>query len=150
MRRDDLVQQFIGALASIKAGFAYGLIVFAVGFGLGTIRVLLLVPQLGATIAVLLEAPIILATSWLVSRRCAERESVRVDLGARMLMGAIAFVTLLFAEIGVSVVVFGRSLAEHLAGYQSVPGVIGLAAQICFASFPFLQAEIHRRSGQHA
>jgi hypothetical protein len=46
---------------------------------------------------------------------------------------AEAFVVLL------SVLVFGRSTAEHLASYVSVPGAIGLAAQIVFATFRVVQ-----------
>jgi hypothetical protein len=137
-----------GAVASIKAGFAYALIVFVAGFVLGTLRVLLVVPRLGATTGVLLEAPLILTASWLVSRWCTEHFRVRADVGARVLVGTIAFVTLMCAEIALSVVLFHKSVSEHLAGYQSVPGAIGLAAQVCFASFPLIQARIQRRSGQ--
>jgi hypothetical protein len=137
------------ALAGIRAGFAYALIVFVIGFGLGTIRVLLVVPKVGAATAVLLEAPVILLASWAVSRWCMERYRARVDVGARMLVAAVAFGTLMFAEVGLSVIVFDQSLAEHLAGYRSVAGGIGLAAQVCFASFPVLQAAIQLRSRQH-
>lgn len=128
------------ALADIRAGFAYALIVFVIGFGLGTIRVLLLVPQLGDTVAVVLETPVILFASWVVSRWCMDRCRVRVDMGARMLVAVVALVTLMSAEGGVSLLVFGKSVAEHLADYRSVAGAIGLAAQVCFASFPVLQA----------
>ncbi|WP_260436069.1 hypothetical protein [Burkholderia sp. Bp9143] len=40
---------------------------FAIGFALGTIRVLLLVSRLAETAAVLLEVPLLLAASWKVS-----------------------------------------------------------------------------------
>lgn len=43
-----------------EAGALYAIIVFLIGFILGTIRVLLLIPRLGETIAVILEAPSIL------------------------------------------------------------------------------------------
>jgi hypothetical protein len=138
------------ALASLRAGFLYAVIVFVVGFGLGTIRVLLLVPRLGATIAVLLEAPLILLASWVVSRWCMDRYRVRVDVGARVLVAVVAFGTLMFAELGVSLIVFGNTIAQHLAGYRSVAGVIGLAAQICFASFPLVQAAFPPGSSQHS
>lgn len=53
-------------LSLSKAAVAYALAVFAIGFVLGTIRLLLLVPRLGATIAVSVEMPLILALSWYV------------------------------------------------------------------------------------
>ena len=138
------------ALVAIRAGFVYALIVFVAGFGLGTIRVLLLVPQLGATIAVLLESPVILFASWVVSRWCMDHYRVQVDVGVRMLVAVVAFGTLMFAEVEVAVVVFGKSVAEHLAGYRSVAGAVGLAAQVCFANFPILQAVIQPRAGRHS
>jgi hypothetical protein len=53
-----------------KAGALYALIVFLIGFILGTIRVLLIVPRLGETAAVMLETPVMLAASWFVCRWC--------------------------------------------------------------------------------
>ena len=47
-----------------KAGALYAIIVFVIGFILGTIRVLLVAPRLGETTAVIIEAPIMLAASW--------------------------------------------------------------------------------------
>lgn len=46
-----------------KAGALYAIIVFLIGFILGTIRVLLLVPHMGETTAVISELPIMLAAS---------------------------------------------------------------------------------------
>ena len=51
-----------------KAGALYAIVVFSIGFILGTIRVLLLLPRLGETTAVIVEAPIMLAASWFVCR----------------------------------------------------------------------------------
>jgi hypothetical protein len=118
--------------------------VFAIGFALGAIRVLLLVPRLGDTVAVLLEAPFILAVSWQMSRWSAKRRGLMTDTYGALLMGAISFTVLMSAESVTAVICFNRTLAEYLAGFWSVPGAIGLAAQLCFASFPFLQASSNR------
>jgi hypothetical protein len=48
---------------SAKAGVAYAVAVFAIGFLLGTARILLLAPHVGSTIAVSVEVPLILAAS---------------------------------------------------------------------------------------
>ena len=61
----------------------------------------------------------------------------RVDV--RSLMGLVAFAVLMAAEFSLAGLVFGRSLDEQLACYASVPGAIGLAAQIVFAAFPVVQ-----------
>ena len=44
----------------VAAGCVYALLTFFVGFVLGTLRVLLVAPRLGAIVAVSLEAPVIL------------------------------------------------------------------------------------------
>lgn len=111
-----------------------------VSFGLGSLRVTLIVSRLGEMDAVLLETPIMLAVSWMASHWSAARFQVPTHAAARFLMGSIAFGVLMLAELGVSVVVFGRSAAQHFASYRSVAGVIGLAAQIALAGFPFVQA----------
>jgi len=64
-------------------GAVYAIIVFLIGFILGTIRVLLLAPRLGETIAVIVEASVILATSWFVCRWCVDRLEVRRTVSAR-------------------------------------------------------------------
>jgi hypothetical protein len=123
----------------ISAGLAYALIVFLSGFAFGAVRVLLVVPRLGETGAVLLEAPFMLFISWKVSLWCIARFTVDRHPATRALMGGIAFAVLMIAEFGVGAVVFGRSVQEQIIGYGSVPGIIGLAAQVCFATLPTLQ-----------
>ena len=54
--------------SALKAGIFYFATVFAVGFALGTIRVLTIVPRVGEMVAIVIEVPFILAISWLASR----------------------------------------------------------------------------------
>ena len=126
-------------VAAVRAGAVYFVIVFVLGFVLGTVRVVWVVPQLGEASAVSLEAPIILAFSWAVSRWCVSYFQVQENLAARLLMGLVAFVLLMSAELGVSVIAFGRSVADHFAGYRSFPGAIGGSAQLIFAFLPVIQ-----------
>jgi hypothetical protein len=121
-----------------EAGALYAIIVFLIGFVCGTIRVLLLVPRLGETTAVTVEAPIMLAASWFVCRWCVDRLSARRTVPAQSLMGLVAFLVLMSAEVGLGAL-FGRSLLDQLAAYKSPPGAIGLAAQAIFAIFPAIQ-----------
>jgi hypothetical protein len=119
-------------------GALYAIVVFLIGFILGTIRFLLVAPHLGETTAVILEAPMILAASWFVCRWCVDRLDVRRAVPARSLMGLAAFLVLMSAEVGLGAV-FGRSLVDQLATYRSAPGAIGLGAQVIFAMFPVVQ-----------
>jgi hypothetical protein len=121
-----------------KAGALYAIVVFSIGFILGTIRVLLLVPRVGETTAVILEAPVMLAASWFICRWCVHRLDVRRTVPARSLIGLVAFLVLMSAEVGLGAVL-GRSLADQFAMYKSASGAIGLAAQVIFAMFPVIQ-----------
>jgi hypothetical protein len=121
-----------------KAGALYAIVVFSIGFTLGTIRVLLLAPRLGETTAVIIEAPIMLAASWPVCRWCLQRLDVRRTVPVRSWMGLVAFLVLMSAEVCMGAV-FGRSLGDQLASYGSPSGAIGLAAQVIFAVFPVIQ-----------
>ena len=62
--------------AASWAGIAYTVGVFAFAFAVGTIRVTLVAPRLGTLLAVVLEAPIVLAVSWRVSLWCTRRFNV--------------------------------------------------------------------------
>ncbi|RQS60088.1 MULTISPECIES: hypothetical protein [unclassified Burkholderia] len=120
------------------------MIVFAIGFAFGAMRVLLLVRLLGETAAVSLEAPFMLAASWYVSHWSTKKHDLLTDTNEALLMGAIALATLTIAELCTNGLLFGRTVLEYFAGFWSVPGAIGLASQLCFASFPFLQARGNR------
>jgi hypothetical protein len=144
----DRTRRFTTALAqvfrAIEAGSVYAIIVFAIGFILGTIRVLLVAPRLGETTAVIIEAPMMLAASWFVCRWCVGRLSVRRTVPPRLLMGLVGFLVLMSAEVALGTVL-GRSLVDQVAAYKSTPGAIGLSAQMVFAVFPVIQV---RRFGK--
>ena len=127
-------------ITALKAGITYFAIVYLAGFVLGTARVLLVVPRFGELAAVLLETPLILAVSWTVSRWCVDRFAVPQNATPRLVMGSSALVLLLIGELGVSLFAFGRSWADTLAAFRSVPGLVGLSGQGVFALLPLFQA----------
>jgi hypothetical protein len=71
----------------MRAGVLYAIIVFLIGFILGTIRVLLVVPRLGETTAVIIEAPVMLTASWLICRWCVDRLDVAATVPVRSSIG---------------------------------------------------------------
>lgn len=125
--------------AAVLAGLVYFLIVFAIGFVLGTLRVLFVVPQFGETAAVAMEVPVMLTASWFACRWIVARFAVPDAAAARLVMGGVAFALLMAAEAGVSVFAFGRTVGEHFAVYTGSGAQLGLAAQVAFALFPLAQ-----------
>ncbi|HEX2510489.1 MAG TPA: hypothetical protein VHK66_08220 [Microvirga sp.] len=126
-------------MEALKAGIAYFAVVFAAGFLLGTVRVLLLAPRIGELGAVAVEVPLMLAVAWFACARLLCRFEVGGSVIGRFLMGGVAFGLLTIAEIGVSIAAFGRSPAEHLAAYRSGGSILGGLAQIAFAAIPLVQ-----------
>ena len=121
---------------ALSAAAGYFALVFAAGFVLGTGRVLVLEPALGAVRAVLIETPVILAVSWITSGALVRRLAVPARVGPRLIMGVGAFGLLLLAELALSVWAFGRTPGAFLAGLAEPAGLIGLAGQTLFAAFP--------------
>jgi hypothetical protein len=129
-------------LDSSKAGLAYAAIAFGAGFILGALRLFLVVPRLGVTVAVLLEAPVMLALSWWVCRWCVARFRVAASWEARLLMGVVALLGLQLAEISLAATLFDQPPASYLRGLGQVPGAIGAAAQLAFACWPLVQLRL--------
>jgi hypothetical protein len=126
-------------VAAIRAGLLYVALVFGLGFVVGTLRVLVVEPRFGATGAVLVELPVMLAASWLACGFALRRPPVPPAPSARLLMGAVAFAVLMALELAVSVLGFGRTPTQHLATYREADKLLGLAAQLAFAAFPLLR-----------
>lgn len=126
-------------LNALKAAVIYFAVVFAVGFVLGAIRVMIVAPQLGEAIATLIELPLMLIASWFVCTWTVRRFAVSPALGPRLVMGLLAFGLLIAAEMILGTVGFGRTLSEQIQAYCTFGPLLGLMAQIVFAVFPMIQ-----------
>jgi hypothetical protein len=125
-------------MQTLKAGVIYFLLVFAVGWVLGPIRELWLVPRLGRTMGSLLEAPLmviamILAAGWILRRL-----KVPDAFNARLAVGLVALGILLVAELVGVRWVRGISIQEYLSGYATPSGLISLLLFLLFAAMPSL------------
>ena len=128
------------------AGLAYFALVFALGFLLGTVRTIFVkdAPSGGRLLGVLVELPIMLGASWFLCRYVIRRFAVASTVAARAVMGGLAFVLLLLAELVVGALLFGRTPDQHLALYQDASFALGLVAQIAFALMPLVQLRLDR------
>lgn len=118
------------------AGAAYWAIVFALGFVLGTLRVLWVAPAIGLLPATMLELPVILTASWFAAGWLVRRFAI-ASRGEALAAGALAFAILMAAECALASVLMGQSPAQWLAGLRQPHALLGLAGQVMFALMPW-------------
>lgn len=125
-----------------RAGVQYGLVIFGIGFLLGTVRVLLVVPQLGEGAAVVAELPIMLAACWWAAGWTVRRH--RFDgQNQALAVGLIGLAVLLAGEFCVGVGLMELQPAEWMATFRKPTAQLGLAAQLFAAAMPLLRVR-HR------
>lgn len=127
------------ATAIVAGGAAYFLIVFAVGFVLGVVRTLWLVPRIGVRWAALLEMPVMLLIIFRVARWVSRR--FRLDDPPRPVqlgVGLFGLLFLLVAEFGLAFQLGGLSPAEYLEGRDPVSGTAYALSLVLFVLMPTL------------
>jgi hypothetical protein len=129
----------------LKAGVMYFLLVFAVGWILGPIRELWVVPHFGRMAAMLSEAVIMLTAMIVAARWVVRRSHVPRTLPATISMGLVALGLLVPAEIAGVVWVRRLSFRVYLASFATAPGVISLVMFLVFAAMPTLVTRLNRR-----
>jgi hypothetical protein len=103
---------------------------------IGTLRVLVVEPRLGATVSVAIELPFMLLASWLAARRLVAGLALG-SLRSKLVMGLTGLVLLLAAETALGVAL-GQPLAEQIATYGTLRGLLNLVGQLGFAAMPLL------------
>jgi hypothetical protein len=121
-----------------KSGLLYFSIVFGVGFVLGTIRVLWVVPHFGTRAAELMEMPFMLIAIIATARWLVQRFTIPPVLWVRLGMGLVALSFLLVAEFGGVLYLRGMTIAEYFATRDPVSGTLYYAMLILFAAMPWL------------
>lgn len=121
---------------ALIAASAYFLALFALGFVLGTIRVIFVAPLFGELAATVAEVPVMLAAAYFACRWAIQRWQVPPAIAVRFTM-ALWFLALLFAfEALLGASLFGRSVAEQWLALGSPAGLVGISAQITAAILP--------------
>ena len=123
---------------ALSAAIAYFFVLFALGFVLGTIRVMLIEPRLGELAAVLVEVPVMLAAGFFACRWAVQHWQVPPVAAIRWAMVLSFLVLLLLVETALGWMLFGRLPSEQFAMLMTTAGLLGLSAQIGAALFPLL------------
>jgi hypothetical protein len=126
-------------------GAGYFGLVFAAGFALGFIRVVLLQPYLGASVSRLFELPFMVGVSFVAARHVMRRAGAveRVDA---LTIGLIAFLLLLVAEMLLGRLIFRLPLSAIFADALTPVGFISLLGQSLLILFPAIAAGRERTS----
>ncbi len=125
-------------VTAIKAGLCYFALTFGAGFLLGPLRMLVLVPRIGARAAELLELPVMVVVTWLAARWTIRRFQVPYSTGLRLVMGVLAFALLLAAEFSLVLPLRGLTLEQYFATRDPVSGVAYYASLVLLASMPLI------------
>ena len=149
MPTNQLAQpQFRSHLATLgltlQAGLLYFAAVFAVGFVLGTVRVLWAVPRFGPRGAELMEMPLMLVATILAAMWVVRWLAVPPGGWTRLGLGLVALGCLLLTEFTVVLQLQGLSIAEYVANRDPVSGIVYILMLALFALMPWL---LTRRAG---
>ena len=129
---------------ALIAASAYFLALFSLGFVLGTIRVIFVVPRVGELAATIAEVPVMLAAAYFVCRWAIRRWQVPPTIAVRLAM-VPWFLALLFAfEALLGAKLFGRSVADQWAALSTPAGLVGITAQIIAALLPLFVGKSKR------
>lgn len=130
----------------IRAG-VYFLLVFGVGFVLGVVRTLWVVPQVGDRMAELLEAPLMFVAI-LLSARFITQKFPALRPADYLISGGLALALLLGFEFTVVLGLQGLSLREYFASRDAVAGGVYIVLLIVFAVMPWLIGRYHIKSAK--
>ena len=129
---------------ALTSASAYVLTLFALGFVLGTIRVLFVVPHIGELAATIAEVPVMLTAAYFTCRWAIRRWQVPSTIAIRLAM-VLWFLALLFVfETLLGATLFGRSVAEQWTALGSPAGLVGISAQIIAALLPLFVSKGER------
>ena len=118
-------------------GAVYFVLVFGVGFLLGIVRVLVLVPSLGERWAELAEMPLMLIAI-IFAARFVVRRFPATQRASYLVSGGIALVLLIVVEFSVVLTLRGMSISQYFAERDPVAGSVYVGMLVVFAVMPWL------------
>lgn len=128
------------ACGLIAAAAGYVAVTFVAGFALGVLREFVVRPAVGEIAALLIEAPMMLAISFLAARWMIAQFMPGSGARAHLAMGLIALALLIGLEFVVGMALPSPVLEKWLARLQTPAGLISLALYAAFAVMPSLAA----------
>ncbi|MEZ5572229.1 MAG: hypothetical protein R3E64_09405 [Halioglobus sp.] len=141
MQKTAQVIRWLGRDALLRAAI-YFASVFAVGFALGTIRVLWLVPLVGERSAELLEMPLMLIAIF-YSARFVTRRFPALRQSDLVISGALALIILIGIEYSIILGIRALSVSQYLQEKDPIAGAVYFVMLIVFATMPWVVGRKH-------
>ena len=120
----------------VRGALLYFGAVFGAGFLLGLIRVLWLVPQLGARFAELLEMPFMILVSFGAASWVVHRSRIPDSKSERMAMGVLALLLMICAELGVTALLLKAPISDVVTKRDPISGIAYVCALFLFGLMP--------------
>ena len=116
----------------------YFALVFAAGFVLGVVRVLVLLPLMPERYAELLEMPLMLAVIYFTARYIIKVSGPRASAAALLAVGLVALAMLLLVEFTLVLGLRGLTLAEYIESRDIISGTAYALSLVYFGIAPWL------------
>ena len=126
------------------AGGVYFLTLFALGFVLGTVRVLVVAPLVGDFAATVAEAPVMLIAAVVVWGWVSRRATAQEARWKRWIVVAVFLALLVAAETWLGAILFGRTASRQWAALTSPAGLMGFGVQLLAALVPVIWSPSER------
>jgi hypothetical protein len=127
-----------GGVAVVRFAAVYFALVFAAGFALGTLRVLVVVPRLGEATAEIAELPLMVFLSWLAARCCLARFGEGLGRVALVGAGLLALVFMVALELTLTLGLADLYLEDWYRARDPLAFYLYLASLALFAILPVL------------
>lgn len=124
--------------AAAAAAIVYFAAVFAAGFALGPVRVMLVEPRIGAFLAVVCEAPFLAGAMWAAARAIPPAFGLGGKRPALLGMGLVALALVLAADVLVGVFARGIGVGAQLQRFMTPEGLAYAALLVLFAAMPMI------------
>jgi hypothetical protein len=122
----------------LAAAAIYFAIVFAAGLALGPVRVLWVEPWIGATLAVLCEAPLLIFAMVLAARVAPVWARLNGGWFSHLAVGLISLALQQAADVAVGFGLRGMTLGDQIAYFRTPPGAIYGFTLVVFTVTPLI------------
>ncbi len=134
----------------VSTAFKYASFMFLIGFVLGSVRQVLIVPNTGLVMALKIETPIMIFASALAAIMIVRPPRAQGNLVSRLAIGFFGLIFLLIAENILALLAYGSSAFSYWGSLAPEAQILNFVGLLAFALMPALVGSFRtlaRRNG---